>query len=163
MTMSERMGTGGRRAGVASSQDRESETDAARRAPACTLVIFGASGDLTERKLLPAIRQLAAHHRLRPEFALDRRGPDGHERCGVGGQVPGARRREPPSRRTGQPKASFRYVSGGYDDPGTYRRLAEVLADCDRALGTKGQHVFYLATPPRLFGTIAVQLGRSSP
>ena len=44
--------------------------DAARRAPACSLVIFGASGDLTERKLLPAIRQLAAHHRLRPEFAL---------------------------------------------------------------------------------------------
>jgi hypothetical protein len=60
------------------------------------------------------------------------------------------------------PKASFRYVSGGYDDPDTYRRLPEVLADCDRALGIKGQHVFYLATPPRLFGTIAIQLGRSA-
>ena len=46
------------------------DDDAARRAPTCTLVIFGASGDLTERKLLPAIRQLASHHRLGPEFAL---------------------------------------------------------------------------------------------
>jgi glucose-6-phosphate 1-dehydrogenase len=59
------------------------------------------------------------------------------------------------------PKASFRYISGGYDDPETYRRLREVLAECDRALGTAGQHVFYLSTPPRLFGTIAVQLGGS--
>src|SRR5260370_6342726 len=68
--MSELAGAGGRRTAVASSHDREIEGDAARRAPACALVIFGASGDLTERKLLPAIRQLAAHHRLRPEFAL---------------------------------------------------------------------------------------------
>jgi glucose-6-phosphate 1-dehydrogenase len=135
--------------------------EAARRAPACTLVIFGASGDLTERKLLPAIRQLAAHHRLMPEFALvgvARTAMSDEEwagKCLSGESAPG---------KAGEwaPQATFRYVSGGYDDPDTYRRLAEVLADCDRALGTKGQHVFYLATPPRLFGTIAVQLGRSS-
>src|SRR5260370_14883101 len=68
--MSELAGAGGRRTAVASSHDREIESDAARRAPACALVIFGASGDLAERKLLPAIRQLAAHHPLLPEFAL---------------------------------------------------------------------------------------------
>src|SRR5215469_16926634 len=135
--------------------------DAARRAPACSLVIFGASGDLTERKLLPAIRQLAAHHRLRPEFALvgvartAMSDAEWADKCLSGDGAPEG---------AGEwaPKASFRYISGGYDDPDTYRRLAEVLADCDRAVGTKGQHVFYLATPPRLFGTIAVQLGRSS-
>jgi glucose-6-phosphate 1-dehydrogenase len=178
--------------------------DAARRAPACTLVIFGASGDLTERKLLPAIRQLAARHRLRPEFALvgvartamsdaewaDKclsgeagEGPQGGEgtqagegpqadegiqagegpQAGDGTQVgEGPQAGERPQTGEWAPKASFRYISGGYDDPDTYHRLAEVLADCDRGLGTKGQHVFYLATPPRLFGTIAVQLGRSS-
>jgi glucose-6-phosphate 1-dehydrogenase len=137
------------------------ESDAARRAPACALVIFGASGDLTERKLLPAIRQLAAHHRLRPEFALvgvartamsDEEWADkclsDHSGSGNG----------PPE---WAPKASFRYVSGGYDDPETYHRLAEVLTECDRTLGTGGHRVFYLATPPRLFGTIAVQLGKS--
>jgi len=140
--------------------------DAARRAPPCTLVIFGASGDLTERKLLPAIRQLAAHHRLRPEFALigvartalsDAEWADKCLSREAGEAGEGAQAQ------TGEwaPKTSFRYISGGYDDPDTYRRLAEVLADCDHGIGAKGQHVFYLATPPRLFGTIAVQLGRS--
>ena len=133
--------------------------DAARRAPACSLVIFGASGDLTERKLLPAIRQLAAHHRLRREFALigvartAMSDEEWADKCLSGGAAGAGE---------WAPKASFRYISGGYDDPDTYHRLGEVLADCDRALGTVGQHVFYLATPPRLFGTIAVQLGRSS-
>jgi glucose-6-phosphate 1-dehydrogenase len=130
--------------------------DAVRRAPACVLVIFGASGDLTERKLLPAIRQLAARHRLRPEFALigvartAMSDAEWADKCLSGEASEWA------------PKASFRYISGGYDDPDTYQRLGEVLADCDRTLGTAGQHVFYLATPPRLFGTIALQLGRSS-
>ena len=143
--------------GTASSQDRQDETDAARRAPACALVIFGASGDLTERKLLPAIRQLAAHHRLQPEFALV-----GVARTAMSDEEwatkclsddPGGAAAE------WAPKASFRYVSGGYDDPETYRRLRDVLAECDRTLGTAARHVFYLATPPRLFGVIAVQLG----
>ena len=131
--------------------------DAARRAPACSLVIFGASGDLTERKLLPAIRQLAAHHRLRPEFALigvartamtdeewaDKclSGEAGEaEKAGDAGEAG-----EPAETAEWAPKASFRYISGGYDNPDTYHRLGEVLADCDRTLGTAGQHVFYLA------------------
>jgi glucose-6-phosphate 1-dehydrogenase len=126
--------------------------DDARRAPACVLVIFGASGDLTERKLLPAISQLAAHKRLPAEFALVgvARTPmsddEWAQKC---------RAAEPT---IGQP-ASLRYVSGGYDDPATYQRLAEVLRECDRSLGTGGSRVFYLATPPRLFGDIARQLG----
>ena len=149
------MGAGGRRTGTASSEDRE--TDAARRAPACVLVIFGASGDLTERKLLPAIRQLAVHGRLRPEFALV-----GVARTAMSDEEwAGKCLSDDPGGSVGEwaPKASFRYVSGGYDDPETYRRLRDVLADCDRTLGTAGRHVFYLATPPRLFGVIAVQLG----
>ena len=131
--------------------------DAARRAPPCTLVIFGASGDLTERKLLPAIRQLAAHRRLGPEFALV-----GVARTAMSDEEWADKCLSTEGTQSTQAQATFRYISGGYDDPDTYRRLAEVLADCDRALGTKGQYVFYLATPPRLFGTIAVQLGRSS-
>jgi glucose-6-phosphate 1-dehydrogenase len=137
------------------------ETEAARRAPACALVIFGASGDLTERKLLPAIRELAAHHRLHPEFALvgvartAMSDEEWADRClsdHTGGESAAPE---------WAPKASFRYVSGGYDDPETYHRLAEVLAECDRTLGTASHRVFYLATPPRLFGIIAVQLGKS--
>src|SRR5690242_7080937 len=113
--------------GLVGSHDREFNGDAARRAPACALVIFGASGDLTERKLMPAIRQLAANQRLRPEFALV-----GVARTAMSDEewadnclsvFPG----------DGEwaPKTSFRYVSGDYDDPETYRRLGEVLAECD--------------------------------
>jgi glucose-6-phosphate 1-dehydrogenase len=159
--MNELAGADGRRAAEASSHDRKIEGEAARRAPTCALVIFGASGDLTERKLLPAIRQLAGNGRLRPEFALvgvartamsdeewaDKCLSDDRGRAGVTAEW--------------APKASFRYVSGAYDDPETYRRLGEVLAECDRTLGTGGHCVFYLATPPRLFGIIAVQLGAS--
>jgi glucose-6-phosphate 1-dehydrogenase len=148
-------------AGGASFHDREIQSDAARRAPACALVIFGASGDLTERKLLPTIRQLAAHHRLQPEFALV-----GVARTAMSDEEwadkclwdhPGGKH----ATAEWAPKASFRYVSGGYDDPETYRCLGDVLAECDRTLGTAGHHVFYLAMPPRLFGIIAVQLGAS--
>ena len=143
--------------------------DAARRAPACTLVIFGASGDLTERKLLPAIRQLAARHRLRPEFALvgvartamsDEEWADkclsgeGRERHGDGTQAEasrgmGAQGQLPlRQRRLRRP--------GHLPPPGRGPRRLRPRAR------HQGQHVFYLATPPRLFGTIAVQLGRSS-
>ena len=108
-------------AGGASFHDREIQSDAARRAPACALVIFGASGDLTERKLLPAIRQLAARHRVRPEFALvgvartAMSDEEWADRCLSGAGAPA---------QTGAwaSTASFRYISGGYDDPDTYRR-----------------------------------------
>ena len=150
--------TGMRTAAGESSHDREFHGDETRRAPACVLVIFGASGDLTDRKLLPAIRQLAAHNRLRPEFALvgvartvmsDEAWAETCLDHGGGGGAAAE----------WAPKASFRYVSGGYDDQETYRRLGEVLTECDRTLGTGGHRVFYLATPPRLFGIIARQLG----
>jgi glucose-6-phosphate 1-dehydrogenase len=160
--MSDQAGDGGRQPSGAGPAEDDMHPDTARRAPACALVIFGASGDLTERKLLPAIRQLAANQRLRPEFALvgvartAMSDEEWADRCLSGGSDLAAPAGEWAS------KTSFRYVSGGYDDPDTYRRLAEVLAECDSMLSTVGHHVFYLATPPRLFGTIAVQLGRSS-
>src|SRR5215207_2608381 len=132
--------------------DDTSASPEPRRAPPCVLVIFGASGDLTQRKLLPAIGQLTLQGRLRPEFALvgvarTEMGDDAWaERCRAAAPGIGA-------------ESTFRYLSGGYDDPETYKRLADVLDDCDRTLGTAGNRVFYLATPPRLFGVIASQLG----
>jgi Glucose-6-phosphate dehydrogenase, NAD binding domain len=110
--MGERMGADGRQTSTASSGDHEA--DAARRAPACALVIFGASGDLTERKLLPAIRQLAAHGRLGPEFALV-----GVARTAMSDEEWAAKcLSDDPGGTAAEwaPKASFRYVSGGYDD-----------------------------------------------
>ena len=135
-------------------------TESERGAPACALVIFGASGDLTERKLLPAIGQLAAEGALPDGVALIgvARTPmsddEFRERCRR--SAPGAG-----NQRWTDLVDSARYVAGGYDDPATYARLSDVLDECDQARGTAGNRVFYFSTPPRLFGTIAVCLGKA--
>jgi glucose-6-phosphate 1-dehydrogenase len=135
-------------------------TDQDRRSPPCALVIFGASGDLTARKLLPALERLADYGAL----------PDGVTLIGVArtpmddeGFRNYCRERVPG---TGNPRwaeltAAARYVAGGYDDPATYQRLAEVLGECDHACGAAGNRVYYFATPPRLFGPIALSLGKA--
>ncbi|NEK58798.1 glucose-6-phosphate dehydrogenase [Geodermatophilus sabuli] len=131
-----------------------------RRAPACVLVIFGASGDLTARKLLPALERLTAYGALPPEVALV-----GVARTAMtDGEFGDLCRRSVTSdgnRRWDELASAARYVAGDYDDPATYQRLSEVLADCDRLHGTAGNRVHYLATPPRLFGPIAVSLGKA--
>src|SRR5262245_24215636 len=121
--MGEQMGAGGRRTAGGSSGERGSEDGGERRATAWALVVFGASGDLTERKLLPAIRQLAASGRLRPEFALI-----GVARTAMSDEDWAGKCLRDSSGQAGAagewaPKASFRYICGGYDDPETYRRL----------------------------------------
>ena len=135
-------------------------TEPDRRSPACSLVIFGASGDLTARKLLPALERLAAYGALPAEVALIgvARTPMTDEEFSRYCRAAVAGTDNP---RWGDLVANARYVSGGYDDPATYARLAEVLGECDERLGTAGNRVFYFATPPRLFGPIAVSLGKA--
>src|SRR3712207_5750620 len=92
-------------------------SDPDRRSPPCVLVIFGASGDLTARKLLPALERLAGYGALPPEVALVgvARTPmsdaDFGELCrrSVSGDDP----------RWRELTAAARYVHGGYDDPAT--------------------------------------------
>ena len=135
-------------------------TDQDRRAPACVLVIFGASGDLTARKLLPALERLANYHALPAEFALIgvARTPMTDEEFG---RYVLEKVAETDNLRWAELAATARYVHGDYDDPATYARLAEVLADCDRLHGTAGSRVYYFSTPPRLFGPIALSLGKA--
>ncbi len=116
-----------------------------RRALPAALVIFGASGDLTARKLMPALRQLEQHKRLPEEFAVV-----GVARSALGDEEFRARFADGHSRLVD----GVRYVSGGYDDPATYVRLRELLADLDRSVGTGGSRLFYLATPPQAFGQV---------
>src|SRR3954466_13314520 len=135
-------------------------TESDRRSPACALVIFGASGDLTARKLLPALERLAAYGALPAEVALIgvARTPMSDEEFAAycGEKVAGEG-----NERWAELTRSARYVHGGYDDPATYARLTEVLAECDRDHGTAGNRVYYFSTPPRLFGPIALSLGKA--
>ena len=134
--------------------------DQDRRSPACALVIFGASGDLTARKLLPALARLAAYGGLPEEFALIgvARTPMTDEEFSTYCRTTVTGTADP---RWAAIAATARYVHGDYDDPATYARLAEVLADCDRLQGTAGNRVYYFSTPPRLFGPIALSIGKA--
>jgi glucose-6-phosphate 1-dehydrogenase len=133
-----------------------------RPAPPCALVIFGASGDLTHRKLIPAIFDLyqagllskhsavmgfSRSHMTDEEFRRTAR--DGLEH--YGSVVSEAL--------WGEFKSSLHYMSGQFDDPASYRTLRERLEKIDAAHGTQGNRIYYLATPPELFKPITAQLG----
>jgi glucose-6-phosphate 1-dehydrogenase len=127
------------------------------RTPPCALVIFGASGDLTARKLLPALGRLAADGALAPEVTLigvartAMTDDEFRSRCRQAMQASGPR--------VDQLITGARYVAGDYDDSATYTALEQLVTELDRHHGTDGNRVYYLATPPRLFGSIAVRLG----
>jgi len=125
-----------------------------RSAPPATLVIFGASGDLTRRKLAPAVVNLARHKRLTPHFAVV-----GVARSGLADeQFAASAFPEVDLAAYDSLRDGVRYVSGGYDDPDTYQRLSALLAELDRTRGTAGNRVFYLATPAQAFPKIIAGL-----
>ncbi|HVF31558.1 MAG TPA: glucose-6-phosphate dehydrogenase [Acidimicrobiales bacterium] len=132
--------------------------DAERRAPPCVLVVFGGSGDLTTRKLLPAVARLAQRGLLPTTFSVV-----GVARTEWSDEDfrAHARNADPDA---GPEWASlvdgFRYVAGDYADEVTFERLREVLDDIDAARGTGGNRIFYLATVPQVFASVAAALGR---
>jgi glucose-6-phosphate 1-dehydrogenase len=128
----------------------------------CILVIFGASGDLTRRKLLPALYNLAEDGLL-PE----RMGVLGVARPPI--DEPAFRQQmlqrieeaedEPLAPATWDRIVSrLYYMNGEFDDAQLYVRLRDRLATLDRELQTPGNYLFYLAVPPALFGTVALHL-----
>jgi glucose-6-phosphate 1-dehydrogenase len=122
-----------------------------RRAPPSAVVIFGASGDLTERKLVPALVNLVRHRRVAGSLTL----------IGVGRTALSAeefRKRvafDPQALAAAGLAGDVLYLCGGYDDLDTYQRLAELL---DSAPGLRGNRLFYLATPPPAFPVIVDNL-----
>ena len=129
------------------------ELDRVGRPPAQTLVVFGASGDLTARKLLPALAALAEHGALPKAFAVvgvARTDWTDDDFRRVAAQAGGDH-----SPAWQQVVANARYVSGEYGHPDTFTALKRVLDELDRTVGTGGNRVFYLATVPSLFGVVA--------
>ena len=89
-----------------------------RKAPPAAVVIFGASGDLTARKLGPAVENLARHKRIPAEFGVVGVARTQMDPADFRSRMTGADGSVMPALNEG-----FRYVAGGYDDPDTYRRL----------------------------------------
>lgn len=127
------------------------------------LVIFGASGDLTQRKLVPALYQMKLERKLPPELTVvgvARRDWSHdffreHMREGVeqyGGGLGAEAIWEDFA------KGLF-YCSGDIDNPESYQKLKELLSELDEKRGTRGNRVFYLSVAPRFFAEAAQQLG----
>jgi glucose-6-phosphate 1-dehydrogenase len=125
------------------------------------LVIFGASGDLTRRKLVPAIYNLALSRLLPTGFACvgvaRRPKPDFVDEMRA--DVARFSRRKPVDEAVWSDLAAgVRYVQGEFADPETYRRLGEELARLDAERGTRKSRVFYLAVAPDQVTTIVREL-----
>ena len=166
-----------------------SSLHSARRLEPCTLVIFGVTGDLTHRKLIPALYDLSCHNALplpfhvvgfgrKPLSDADMRGlmneaVDDHYGSEVVDSVACGRVLESPH-----------YVQGEFDDPHAYERLKEMLDGLDRRNNEEAaarrkadeacekpdegpmvpsNRIFYLATPPSLFPVIIRRLGKARP
>ncbi|QUV80861.1 glucose-6-phosphate dehydrogenase [Chloracidobacterium sp. D] len=132
----------------------------------CTVVIFGASGDLAKRKLVPALFNLARERRLPGGFSIV-----GYSRSPLSDEALRALMYEavvqfsssgPPTAAEWESfAAGMFYCQGGYDDVAGYTRLKERLAAIDAERGTSGNRIFYLSTPPSLIGPIMDTLGAS--
>jgi glucose-6-phosphate 1-dehydrogenase len=134
------------------------------RAPPAALVIFGASGDLAQRKLGPAVESLARHKRLPPEFAVVGVGRTALDDEQFRKRMVGASGISVMAELTD----GFRYVQGAYDDPEMYARLRAQLDELDEQRGIPKNRVFYLSTPPQAFlpivhGLAAAGLNRPEP
>src|SRR5262245_29218652 len=145
---------------------QEDGTTPARPGDPCVLVIFGASGDLTRRLLVPSLYNLA-HDKLLPEnFAVVgvARNPSTHEefRQAMHKAIHESNRvgHVDPAIWDGIEQRLY-YVTAPFQDPAGYTKVAEVLKQCDQQWGTKGNYLFYLATPPTFFGEIVQQLGQA--
>ena len=130
------------------------------------VIIFGASGDLTQRKLVPALHSVACEQLLPKETRVTgvARSPmsdqEFRERLYEG--VESYARLHPGiCEPWGDFKSQYTYLAGDYDDPDTYRQLARQLADYDAQHDTSGNRLLYLATPPTLYPVIIDALGRA--
>jgi glucose-6-phosphate 1-dehydrogenase len=136
-----------------------------RRAPdPCSLVIFGASGDLTKRKLFPALYSLAYRGLLPKSFAVvgvartEESDDDFRDRMKESVQEFG---RDPFRDDVWDGLAEgMRYVPMDFDDEEREDRLAEALTELDEERGTRGNRVYYLAIPPSAFETVVTALGK---
>jgi len=128
------------------------------------MIIFGASGDLTERKLIPALYNLSKRGLLPENFFVVgcARSPMSDEdfrrrACeSIMGKCEGVV--EPDAQKFAM---LFYYIQGDYGEIEFYKKLKNRLESLDREIGTGGNHIYYLATPPGIHRIIVNKLGES--
>ena len=133
-----------------------------RIAGPCGLVIFGVTGDLSRKKVMPAIYDLASRGLLPPGFSLvgyaRRDWADEDFAQVVHDSVKEHARTEFREEVWQQLAEGFRFVQGDFDDDVAFDHLRQVTEDLDRVRGTGGNHAFYLSIPPKFFPDVIGQL-----
>ena len=136
-----------------------------RGAPPTVVVIFGASGDLTARKLIPAVYNLSADGLLPADFFLvgfGRKPVRDEEFCRLATDaIQEFSRRELNREVWGRIAPNTSYVAGGYDEKAAFDRLAAHIAGIEQRIGREVQSLFYISTPPSVFAPILRNLGAS--
>ncbi|MFZ0465427.1 MAG: hypothetical protein WAL78_06950, partial [Candidatus Acidiferrales bacterium] len=142
---------------------RAHANEAGHAAGPCVMVIFGVGGDLTKRKLFPALYNLAKDELLPKDFAV----------VGVGRQETSTPDFQ---KKIAQELTEFAtsdveptlvnwlterlyYCVGSFQEPDAYKKLGELLQQIDQKHSTGGNYFYYLATAPEYFGEITRQLG----
>jgi len=126
-------------------------------------VIFGGAGDLTWRKLMPALFDLSQSHSIPFHFAiiavdrvplseaaLRKRLHEGVRKFARSGKAP--------AKEWNEVSRHIRYIQGDFKSHATYEELSNQCANLEKEWGSKAQRIFYMATPPSLFGEIPVFL-----
>ena len=136
-----------------------------RVAGPCVLVMFGVTGDLARKKLMPAIYDLANRGLLPPGFSLvgfARRDWEDEDFAQVTYQAVKEHARTP-FRETvwNQLSEGVRFVPGEFSDDDAFDRLAQTVRTLDAERGTGGNYAFYLSVPPKFFQVVVEKLKRS--
>lgn len=141
----------------------EQELTPGNPAPPCVMVIFGATGDLTKRKLIPALYNLVKSRLLPDQFAIV-----GTSRTEMTSEAwRDQLSQEIRTYATSEVEDGIwewflkriYYVGGDLNDVQTYRKIGDQLAAVDAEHGTRGNYFFYLATAPSFFGPVIEHLG----
>jgi glucose-6-phosphate 1-dehydrogenase len=136
-----------------------------RVAGPCVLVLFGVTGDLSRKKLMPAIYDLANRGLLPPGFSLvgfARRDWEHEDFAQVTHDAVKEHARTPFNDTVWQQLSEgIRFVPGEFADDAAFDRLAQTVAQLDEDRGTGGNYAFYLSVPPKFFPDVVAQLKRS--
>jgi len=142
--------------------DNPDELPFGKAAGPCSLVLFGAAGDLTKRKLVPALFNLLKAALLPENFAVMGISVDDltleQFRSQVTSFLPAADRGGAAAKQFSE---RLYYLRGDFADAKTYSALTDRLKDLDQERNTDGNYLFYLATAPKFFAQIIEQLGIS--
>ena len=133
-----------------------------RLAGPSVLVLFGVTGDLSHKKLLPAIYDLANHGALPPGFGLvgfaRRDWTTQQFTTEIERHVRSNARTPFRAEVWRQLVNGMDFVPGNFDEPDAFERLRQALERFDRDHGTGGNHAFYLSIPPKFFEAVVGQL-----